>query len=373
LLLRSLRNAQATDPGFDPRSAFAMDFDLDLKGLSEEQGKRFYATMVERVGALPGVRSAALANRAPLDISTPTIGVSVEGHSPPPGRDTIPVSFYRVSPDYFRTTAVALMSGRELTERDVKDSPGVVVINETMARRFWPGEEPVGKSFRMPDEGAKDGGAGRIVEVVGVARDAKYRTLGEDPTPHMYLPFLQSYEAAMTLLVRTEGDERRLMGAVRGELLKLDKDPQGFFARTLEEHVGVAKAPGRVAAALFGLFGLLALVLAAIGVYGVTAYSVSRRTREIGVRMALGAREGDVMKLVLGRGMLVCLTGVGTGLIAALALTRFLSGLLLGVSTTDPLTFVAVPALLTVVALLACYIPARRATKVDPMVALRYE
>ncbi len=372
LLVRSLQNAQAIDPGFRAENAFAMDFDLDLKGFNQEKGIRFYASMVERVRALPGVESAALANRAPLDISTPTTDVMINGYQPPPGKSAIPISFYRTGPGYFETMAIPLVAGRDFNERDTKEAPQVVVVNQQMAQRYWPDENPVGKRFRLVAQAARSLPE-KTVEVIGVAKDSKYRTLSEEETPHIYLPFLQDYEAGMTLLVRTTGDTRQMMRAVRAELQTLDKDPQAFFARTMHEHTSVVLAPGQIAATLFAVFGLIALVLAMIGVYAVMAYSVTERTREIGIRIALGAQPSHVFKLVVGNGMILSAIGTAIGLAGAFALTRFLTGLLVGVSAIDPITFAAIPVLFTLVALLACYLPARRAMRVDPLAALKHE
>ena len=372
LLLRSLENAQAIDPGFRAENAFAMDFDLDLKGLSEEQGREFYKRMVERVSAVAGVESAAIADRAPLDISTPTVGVLIEGHQPPAGKTAIPISSYTVGPGYFGTTAIPIVAGRDFTERDDTDAPQVVIINQQMARSFWPDENPVGKRFRLAAQAAQKMPE-KSVEVIGVARDSKYRTLSEEATPHIYVPFQQSYKPGMTLIVRAAGDTRQMMRTVRGELQLLDKDPQAFFARTMFEHMAVVLAPGRIAATLLAVFGLLALTLAVVGIYAVMAYSVTERTREIGIRIALGATPSDIFKLVVGRGLILSAIGTIVGLAAAFALTRFLASLLVGVSATDPATFAAVPVLFTLVALLACYLPARRATRVDPLAALKHE
>jgi predicted permease len=371
LLIRSLRATQAVDPGFDPRNVFAMDFDMDLKGLSPDEGKLFYQTMVERIAQMPGVIAASLADRAPLDISTPTSEAIIEGHAPA-GKSSLPISSHHVGPGYFETMKIGMVKGRSFDERDRDGAPDVAVINEAMARRYWPGQEVIGKRFRLAVE-LTMGTGGQQVEVIGVAKDAKYRTLGEEPTPHLYRPFLQDYRSGMTLLVRSAGDVRQTMRQVRGELLLIDKDPQGFFARTMDEHIGVALAPARIAAMLAGVFGLLALVLASVGLYGIISYSVSRRTHEIGVRLALGAEPRKVFSMVVGQGVRLVSIGVAIGLIVAFASTRLIASVLAGVSATDPLTFILAPLLLTVVAVLACIVPARRATKVDPMVALRYE
>ncbi|MCM3872701.1 MAG: ABC transporter permease [Pyrinomonadaceae bacterium] len=374
LMLQSLRQMQAVSPGFNPDQVFAMDFDLELKGFSEDEGRRFYQSMIERAAALPGVESISMSSRAPLDISTPEAGVQIEGHISPPGKTAIPISFVRISPGYFRTMAIPILKGRDFSARDDEKAPRVAIINETMAQRFWPGEEPIGKRFKVTaDKSGGESPADGLVEVIAVARNSKYRTLGEDPTPHMYLPLWQDYNAGMSMLVRTSVDPRQMMRTVRGELLMLDQDPQAFFPRTMEEHTSVVQAPAKIAAVLFGLFGLIALFLAALGIYGVISYSSRQRIREMGIRVALGAQPLDVFKLILGEGLVLALIGVTIGLLASFALTRFLSSLLFGVSATDPLTFTSIALSLVAVALLACYLPARRATKVDPLVALRCE
>jgi predicted permease len=364
LMLRSLQNAQSADPGFAIANAFAMDFDLDLKALSREEGLRYYRTLLERVEALPGVRSAGLGNRAPLDISTPTVPIALDAGAPPAGRPELSVSFYRVDDGYFETTGIALVEGRGFDGRDVEGGARVVVVNETMARRFWPNASAVGQRFRYGDEGTP-------VEVVGVARDSKYRTLGEDPTPLVYSPFSQDYEAAMTLIVRTEGAPGPVMGAVRNELGRLDRSPQGFFARTMAEHTSVSLAPMRIASAFLAVVALVALLLASVGVYAVVAHAVGERTREIGIRMALGATAGAILKTVVARGMRPVVVGLVAGACAALALARFPQSMLFGVGATDPTTIAAVGVMLAAVSLVACYVPARRAARVDPTVALR--
>jgi putative ABC transport system permease protein len=282
------------------------------------------------------------------------------------------VHFNVVGPGYFETMRIPIFRGRSFTGQDRQGAPGVVIVNEAFAQRYWSGQDPIGK--RLSLGWAQEGGQPIYpLEVIGVAKDGKYVTLGEDPRPFVYYPHRQNYEAAMTVLVRTTGDPKTLVEAVRNEVRALDPHLPTFDVKTLTEHMGITLLPVRLAATLLGIFGFLALLLAAVGIYGVVSYSVSQRTHEIGIRMALGARAWDVLRLVIAQGLSLTLIGVAIGLAAAFGATRFLTFLLYGISPTDPLTFVGLSALLAAVALLACYIPARRAMKVDPMVALRYE
>jgi putative ABC transport system permease protein len=366
LLVRSYVRAQSMNPGFEIQNTLAMDFDLDVYGYSETQGIRFYQNLLERLRGLSAVRSATLANLAPLDLATPRTIVVIPGHEPPPGQSSIQISSNIVAPEYFKTMNIPLMEGREFTERDVSGNPNVAVINQTMARKYWPNQDPIGKQFRYGEKAVP-------VQIVGVARNVKYRTLGEDPTSHLYLPFWQNYSSSMALLVRTERDPSALIGSIRSELQLVDKNVQGFFTRTLVQHTGFALLPARLGAIVVGLFGLLALVLSVIGIYGAVSYSVSQRTREIGVRMALGAQQYDLLRIVIVRGMSFTILGIGAGLVAAFGATRFLRSILYGISPTDSVTFIFIPLLLMIVAFLASYLPARRATHVDPMIALRYE
>jgi putative ABC transport system permease protein len=261
---------------------------------------------------------------------------------------------------------IALLRGRDFAAGDATASPKPVIINEAMARRFWPGQDPIGKRMGFPDDKSHSG-----LVVAGVVRTGKYHTLSEDPQPFLYLPF--DYRPRATLVVRTEGDPRVLLTSVRRAVQALDPNVLPIDLETMKQYMALPLFPAHTTGLLLGAFGILALVLAVTGLYGVISYSVAQRTREIGVRMALGANRRDVLKLVLRHGMTLTLIGVSLGVIASLAVTRVLSSLLYGIRPTDPATFVAVPLLLMAVALLASYIPARRATKVDPMVALRYE
>jgi macrolide transport system ATP-binding/permease protein len=367
LMLRSLRRAQLLDLGFEPRGAVEMSFDLRLQGYEEGRGREFQKRLLERVRALPDVRHAGLADLVPVDLHFGRSRVYVEGEAVERPANAPAVMNNRVSPDYFAAMGARLVAGRDFTERDDEKAPPVAIVNRAFARRFFAGGEAIGRRFSVgrPDSPK--------LQVVGVAEDGKYGSLYEEGQPFFYRPLRQAYTGTTTLVVRGGGDPQRLLAAVREELRQLDPHLPLSLARTLEGRMSLPLLPSRVAATLLGGFGLLALLLAGIGLYGVMSYAVANRTREIGIRMALGARGGDVLRMTVAQGMRLALAGAALGLAASVALTRVLRAYLLGVSATDPLTFAAVSALLALVALLACYIPARRATKVDPIVALRYE
>jgi predicted permease len=371
LVVRSLQNAQTLDFGFDPERALAMSLDLNLQGYDVATGEQFQKRLLERVRAVPGVRAAALTDLVPLDLHYPNADVYVEGTAPARGADVPRTLYSVVGPGYFETIGTKLVAGREFTEQDNRDGQRVVVVNQTFARRFFHGLSSVGEVIgkRYSNRGLD----GPFHQIVGVAQDGKYRTVAEPERPFVWFSMLQRPQGLVKLLARTEGDPQGVIGAIRGEIRNLDSSLPVSGVKTLTEHLGFSLLPARIAAWLIGGFGLLALALSVIGIYGVTAYSVTQRTREIGIRMALGAKPADIMKLVITQGVKLTLLGVMTGLAAAFVLTRLINSLLLGVSATDPLTFLLVVGLLAGVALMACYIPARRATRVEPMVALRYE
>ncbi len=366
LLVKSFVNAQGIDPGFQTERGLAVSLNPGLLGYDEERGKAFFRQLVERVEAVPGVERASVARYLQLgDSSSSTGPVYAEGQAAPPPGEGLSVPYNAVGPGHFDALQISLLQGRDIAASDTKDAARVCVINQTLAERLWPGESALGKRLVV--------GGGRPREVVGVARNGRYRSLGETPRPFLYFPMEQAYDPGVVLLVRTSGDPLGVVGGVRGAIRSLDPQLPVYGVKTLKEHMTWALWGTKMAASLSLSFGLLALLLAASGLYSVMAYSVSRRTHEIGIRMALGAQGRDVLRLVAGQGMRLAFVGVGVGLLAAFAVTRVLSSILYGVSATDAVTFAAITALLAAVALVACYVPARRATKVDPMVALRYE
>src|SRR6266542_3378092 len=347
LVVRSLQRVRVMSPGFNPENVVALTMSLSLQGYDESKGRRFQQQIIERVQALPGVKSAAITNLLPLSLSRTDRYIFIEGAPPTRGAETPSALYSRVSAGYFQTMEIPVVEGRALTERDRADAPKVVIINETFARRFWPGQNAVGKRFRS------DRADGPPLEVVGVVKDGKYLSLGEDPQPFFYLPMLQNYADPTMLLARTTNDHNTVIAQIRSEALKLDPAMPFVEVKTLTEHLSLSLFPLRIGASFVGSFGMLALLLAAIGIYGVMAFAVSQRTREIGIRMALGAKRADVLRLIIKQGLALTLAGLGLGLGGALLLTRLMSSVLYGVSATDLLTYVSVTALLCLVVLLA--------------------
>jgi putative ABC transport system permease protein len=367
LLLRSLQNSAAFDPGFRTDNLLLAQFDLRRHSYSQEQGQAFISRLIEHLKSLPGARAATSATIVPLGGGRETHGYRIPGHVQPNGDSVFSIGTNNVGPDYFATMGIPILRGRDFAARDA--NPGarpVAVINETMARRFWPNADAIGQHIQP-------GGNSPPLEIIGVARDIKYHSLAEEPQPYIYTSATQIYTPYLTLSIRTEGDPKMLANTVRKEIERLDSNVAVTKLITFAELRQGPLFPSRAMAIVSSLFGLLALLLAAVGIYGITSYMVGQRTREIGIRITLGAERGDIFRLIVEQGVRSALVGVGIGLAAALALTRFLSSQLFGVTARDPLTFAAVALLLIFIALLACWNPARRATKVDPLVAIKHE
>jgi len=366
LIVRSLQAAQRMRPGFNPDNAVALSFDMGLQGYSEAQGREFQTRALERARAVPGVRSAAVAAYLPLSLNYNSTTVYIEGQPSLSASQLPQVVPDYVTPGYFETMQIPLR-GRDFNESENKKESRVAIINETFARRFFPSQEPIGRRFNF------SGPENPFWEVIGVVADGKYNSLGEEQQPAVFRPLLRDYTTSVTLVARANSDPRLVLSSLRREVQALDPNMPLYNVETLNEHMGVPLFPARVAATVLGSFGILALLLAAIGIYGVMSYVVAGRIREIGLRVALGAKRRDVLRLIVGQGMFLAVIGLTIGLMIAFAAARLLSSWLYGVSATDPVTFLAIAILLFVVAGLACFIPAHRATKVDPLVALRYE
>jgi predicted permease len=367
LFIKSMQNAQTMNPGFRMNHLLMASVNVDLHGYNEARGRNFYKQLGERLKSLPNVEHASFAGPLPLDQYEYGTNVTIEGRVPKTENERLSVMYSIVGHDYFETMNTALMQGRAFTEHDNEKAPRVVIINETMARRYWPDQNPLGKRLRIGNQ------RNPWLEVIGVAQDGKYISFGEPPTDYLFVPIWQNYVGQMTLLVHTTGTPENLAASIRQEVKALDEQLPVYGVRTAPQYLDRLLSLPKSIAAMVSIFGLLALALAAVGLYGVMSFAVAQRTREIGIRMALGAKAGDVLRLVLRQGLILIFVGVGLGLAGALTLTRVMQSLLYDVSATDPLTFSSIAVVLAVVALLACYLPARRAAKVDPMVALRYE
>jgi putative ABC transport system permease protein len=373
LLIQSFRRVLQVDPGFKAQNLLTMQ--LSVNNADGHQVANFFEQLQQAVRGLPGVNSVAVSNGLPLGGANQPPFI-VEGRPrPEPGKEPAGIR-YTVSPDYFRTLGIELLKGRVFAAQDTPDTQPVVIIDEVLARQYFPDEDPLGKRIRqvLPDAPG--------LEIVGVVRHVEHDSLDGQAAARaqFYLPFhqiplerLPTQVRRINLLVRTEVDPSSLAPAVRGQVAALNKDQALFNVRTMEQIVAQSVAPRRFSMLLLTIFAAVALVLAGVGIYGMMSYAVAQRTREIGVRMALGAQVSDVLRMVIGQGMKLVLTGLALGLVASVALTRTIRSLLFGVSATDPATFAAIAALLALVALLACFVPARRATRVNPMVALRGE
>ena len=368
LFIKSFRKAQTMDPGFDNNKGLIVSLSPTLVGYEEEQSRIFYKQVLERVSHVPGIEAASFTRTLPLGDSSNSSGpILKEGETLPRGSAGRNIMNTVVSPNYFSTMQIPLVDGRDFNDRDTTKTQRVIVINQRMAEMLWPGESAVGKRIFIGAD-SKD-----PLEVVGVVKTGKYRTLAEDPKPFYYSSMDQRRPATMALVMRPNVDPLSLVGTIRSEVAGIDRRVPLFAVKTMDQHKTYALWAPNMAASFSLAFGVVAILLSAVGLYSVMAYVVSQRTREVGIRMALGANRGDVMKMITRQGMVLAAVGVGIGLVLALALAQVLSSLLIGISGYDVTTFVIVPSLLVGVALVACYLPARRATKVDPLVALRYE
>ena len=371
LVVRTLQQLQTMNPGFNTQNALMMSFDLGLQGYDKPRAQQFYRQLTERVQSIPGVKSAAITSFIPLSLNYNSRMIFVEGQPAERGANVPTAMTSNVGPRYFETMATPIFEGREFNDQDTPKTEPVAVVNETFVKRMMSfaksNADAINRRFSF------NGLEGPFIRIVGVAANGKYWNIAEDPRPFVWTPLSQDYSSSGTLMVRTQGMPEPMFASVRHEVQALDPNLALFDVKTFNEHMRLSLFPARIAATVLGVFGLVALLLSAIGIYGITSYAVAQRTREIGIRMALGAQLGDVLKLVLNHGVRLIIIGVVIGLIGAYVVTRAITSVLYGVSATDPVTFVAVSFLLVVIALLACYVPARRATKVDPLIALKYE
>jgi macrolide transport system ATP-binding/permease protein len=365
LFVRSMQSAQRIDPGFESKKLFVFAFDLGALHYEEGRAHQYFRAAIDRARAVPGVESATIASNFPLGGG---LGRTVfpEGQDEASGYRGTLTQLNDVAPNFFQTLRIPLAGGREFTDADRKDTHQVAIINEAMANQFWPDQNAVGKRFHFFGET-------QLREVVGVVRNTVVNNIGEDPQPLAYLPLTQDFAPAVTMQVRTSGRPESVIAAVRSQVQSLDTNLALTNLNTIEELVDQGLWAPRVGAGLLTVFGALALLLAIVGVYGVLSYSVSQQTREIGIRMAMGARTASVLALIVRQGMRLAFVGLALGLVIAFAGMRVLSSLLFGVSAHDPVTFAVVSFILATAAILGCYIPARRAAKIDPITALRYE
>ena len=375
LSVRSMANAHRIDPGFSTEGIVVAQLAPQLQGYDGARSEQLYRDLAERLKANPGVMAVATASHLPLTFNISMNSVIPEGRHATPEEEWPTADTATVSPGYFETLGIRLLRGRALETRDDAKIPRVAVVNETFARQLWPGEEALGRRFRIDDDAGIDpeDGADRAFTVIGIAEDGKYRTLGEAPRPFFYLATGQNEMLSRTVIVRSSGAAPQALAHLRQTIRELDERLAVSGLETLEQSTATALALPRITAGLFGAFGLVGLLLAVVGLYGVIAYAVSRRTKELGIRMALGADRGTVLRLVLREGLGLTTMGIVLGLAAALLATRILSSVLYGISSTDALTFVGVSALLAAVALAASVLPALRASRLDPLVALRHE
>jgi predicted permease len=368
LFLRSFQRIQTVDPGFGREPSAILSVLLPGTRYSEEAGRLFARRLEERLLQVPGVTAVGTTGNLHLNtLNTQNMSINVDGMEPPEGRDSHLVDQARVSAGFFEAAGVRILQGRNFAESDLPDSTPVAIVNEALAEKFFPGQDPLGRMLRRPDEGDDD------LLIVGVASTAKIRSLGEAPRPFVYVPFSQRYTSFLTLVAKTSADPERtaidLMGAAR----ELDQELWIWEAKPMARHLGIMLLPARLSAVLLSAFAAVALALASIGLYGIVSYSVSQRSREVGIRMSLGAEGANVVRMLMGSGLKLVGLGAALGVAASLALAPALASLLFGIQPTDAGSFIVMPLTLVVVASLAAWIPARRASRIDPVRALKAE
>ena len=370
LMLRSFVRLQGTSSGLNPHNLITLELELpDVRYHAAQQQTLFQQQLIQRVASLPGVQYAATVDNLPFSGNAFNSSFTIEGRPTGPTTET-PRAYYRViSPDYFPAIGIELHKGNQFTDRDTAEQPGVAIVNETAAQRYWPGVDPLGKRIKRGRPESKN----PWLTVIGIVSGSRQLSLKEGSQPEIYVPYLQNPGLTFTLVARTASDPRSLTGALRKEVLSADREIPAVNIKLMEELISNSVAKERFYVLLLAVFAVLALILAAVGVYGVMSYSVTLRTRDIGIRMALGARPADIFKHIVGQALLLGLIGLGVGIVLAIASTRVMSSLLYGINATDPLTLAITSLVLLAVALLASYLPARRATRVDPLVTLRYE
>jgi predicted permease len=362
LFIRSLQNAGRLDPGFDPNQVLLASYELEPAGFSREQGIAFDRQLLSKLEALPGVESATLADFSPLSFTIHSDIVQPDDYVPQPG-ETMEISRAIVGPNYFRTLRTTLNAGRDFSPQDAEKSQPVAIVNQAFAERYWQGRDAIGKKIKT---------RGQSFIIVGVARNAKYRRLVDPAEPVIFLPLFQAYYDAVTIHARVGGDPKAFASVAVRTVHELSLELPVFSVTTLSSSMQLGSVFERLAGAFAGAFGLLALLIAAVGIYGVVDYTTRQRTREIGIRMAIGAKPDDIFKLVLSQGLKLALIGLSVGLGISILLTRFLRSMLFGVTAMDAPTIAGVSILLCAVTLAACYVPARRAAKANPIAALRH-
>jgi predicted permease len=367
LVVRSLQQAVTIDIGFNPRHAVAVAFDVSLNGYSEDRAKALEQPLLDRLAMLPGIESIALSNWLPLGIGQSNTIVYAEGKPVPPVNQAPHAYFYNITPGYFRTMQTRLFAGRDFDDRDRPGSTHVAVVNQALAHRLFPNENALGKRFRQGPNSSD------WIQIVGIVQDGKYQSLNDESEPALFWPRAQRYSSFTTIVARSTLPVEDLVRRLQQTVLSLDPTLPFFQAGSLEEHLNLPLMPARIAAIMLGAFGVLAVILAATGVYGMLAYAISRRTREIGIRVAIGASKANVLSLVLRRALLIIGCASAVGIALALAVGRFFAPVLYGISPKDPETYVLALALMGAIGLIACYIPARRALRIEAAAALREE